>query len=609
MLAVVVAEALFSSGEGIARATAPALPLAQQPIIGTFGITDGVGDPWGTAIDSSGNVWFAEPGCDFQPTCASDTPPGQIGELDPSSGVFTHYTLPGIPGNQPIFLGFDGSGDLWFTTPNNSMIGDFSPSTGTFIGQWPVTDGSGPWDLTFAKGQIWYTEHFGSAIGAFDPTTHSHQDFPTPSADSNPYGIAASGGLIWFTENNSSVDRVARLDTTQNDAISEYPIVQPVSGTPHLIVVDASGHPWWTEGWSNTIATLDPESATPGSCGVTTGTCVGVQRFPLPASTTCGNAVHASGIAFDDAANRIWLDNSLTAQVGSFTPSTGTFEMNTLSDCNAHPHDGLTLDPAGTVWFTEEFANAIGKLTPAGGPVAGAPPPPPTSTSPTTASDSTPARQTSTVSELPPANTVAPTIIGSPRQSRTLTARKGSWTNEPTDFGYAWQRCDPACANIAGATNGSYTLAARDVDAKVRVIVTARNAGGSARAESRPLGPIGPSRQRVKAALSRLLAASTKGWTITRLLDRGGYRGSFRAPSRGTLKVSWYGVPRRVPMATAHRRISRAGAAAVTIRLTRIGKRVLKRASRVRLAATVVFIPSSGAAVSGVKRFTLRLQS
>src|SRR4051794_14191610 len=120
-----------------------------EPIINTFRITQGVGDPWGTETDSAGGIWLAEPGCDFAPTCAANTPPGQIVKLDPSTGAFTYYTLPDVHGNQPIFLAFDGSGNLWFTTPNNDMIGEFNPSTGTFVGQWPVTPGSGPWDLTF----------------------------------------------------------------------------------------------------------------------------------------------------------------------------------------------------------------------------------------------------------------------------------------------------------------------------------------------------------------------------------------------------------------------------------------------------------------------------
>jgi hypothetical protein len=228
-----------------------------------------------------------------------------------------------------------------------------------------VTAGSGPWDLTFSGGRLWYTEHLASAVGSFDPSTHAYRDFQTPTASSNPYGIAANGGLVWFTENNSSVDRIAVLDTNNNNAISEYPIVLPVSGTPHLVAIGAGGNPWWTEGWSNTIATLDPAAATPGRCGPASGTCSGIQRFHAPAPTTCSTSgTHTSGIAFQGSAQLVWFDNSLTAQVGSFSPSSNAFAMNTLSNCGAHPHDGLGLDGLGNVWFDEEFANAIGELIP-----------------------------------------------------------------------------------------------------------------------------------------------------------------------------------------------------------------------------------------------------
>jgi streptogramin lyase len=357
---------------------------AQTGAIDNFPTVGGVGMPWGIAVDGADNVWFAEPGCDFAPTCPAGTRPGQIGEIKASSHAIVFFPLPDIAGNQPMFLTFDSSGKLWFTTPANSRIGEFDPATGRFVGQWQVTPGSGPWDLAFANGQLWYTEHYGSAVGVFDTATHAHRDFPTPSPGSNPYGIAAGGGRIWFTENNSSVDRVAVLDTGTN-AISEYPIALPVSGTPHLIALDGNGHPWWTEGFANTIATLDPAVATPGQCGTAEGTCSGVLRFPAPAPTSCTTTgTHTSGIAIDRASQVVWFDNSLTAEVGSFNPSSGAFAMNALSDCNAHPHDGLALDGRRNVWFSQEFANAIGEVIQAS-PAAPAPAPPPASGTPAVA--------------------------------------------------------------------------------------------------------------------------------------------------------------------------------------------------------------------------------
>jgi streptogramin lyase len=572
--------------------------------------TDGVGEPWGTALDGSGNVWFAEPGCDFAPTCAGNTPPGQIGKLDPSSGAFSLYTLPRIPGNQPIFVTFDSGGNLWFTTPNNSMIGQLDPSTG-MIQQWPVTGGTGPWDLTFANGQIWYAEHLASAVGVFNPATHTHQDFPTPSGNSNPYGITASGGRIWFTENNSNVDRVAFLDTAQGNAIYEYPIVAtPDGGTPHLIVMGPGGQPWWTEGWTNTIATLDPAAATPGSCGSSSGPCNGVHRFQVPPPGTCGGQSHTSGIAFDAPNNRVWLDNSLTAQVGSFTPATGEFAMTTLSDCNAHPHDGLDVDSAGNVWFDEEFADAIGELA---GPPAN-PSGASGSSSTTVIQASTGSSATATIRIEAPGNTAAPTIRGVLRQGRTVTAEAGAWTHEPTHFSYRWQRCNPRCSNIANATGGSYRLRGRDVLARVRVVVTASNDGGDGQAKSHGRGPVGPSLKRVRDAVSQLLSASTKSWTISKLRGRGGYRSSFRGPSRGELIVAWHARSVRIGsaqhgasalVATARRHFSNRHAAIVTIQLTRVGRRLLERASKLTVAARVIFIPAGHRAVSSGRRVTL----
>ena len=332
-------------------------------------VTNGVGDPWGTAVDSAGNIWFAEPGCDFGNNCSSTTPPGQIGELVAATGAITLYTLPNVADNQPIFVALDASGDVWFTTPNNDMIGEFNPSTHSFVGQWGVTSGTGPWDLTFNRGEIWYTEHYVSAVGEFDPVTDTHIDFQTPTSGTNPYGIAgndpANGNLVWFTENNGSVARIGVVDTGNGNAISEYLIrAQPPPGsglTPHLITMDAQGHPWWTEGWVHDIGTLDPGAVTAGTCGTTTGDCPGVSEYAPPTGGCSGS--HVSGIHVA-ASGLVWADDSLSAQLFSFDPIARQFTGYQLTNCGAHPHDGLNVDASNNVWWDEEFANNLGSLVP-----------------------------------------------------------------------------------------------------------------------------------------------------------------------------------------------------------------------------------------------------
>ena len=92
-----------------------------------------------------------------------------------------------------------------------------------------------------------------------------------------------------------------------------------------------------------------------------------------------------------------------------------------------------------------------------------------------------------------PANTALPAIAGSAVQGQTLNATTGTWTGSPTGYAYEWQRCDSggaSCTPILGATAASYQLTPSDVDATLRVAVTATNDTGSATALSDPTGTV-----------------------------------------------------------------------------------------------------------------------
>ena len=90
----------------------------------------------------------------------------------------------------------------------------------------------------------------------------------------------------------------------------------------------------------------------------------------------------------------------------------------------------------------------------------------------------------------PPTNESPPTISGTAEEGQTLTAENGVWASaDPITYSYAWQRCSYAatvCAPITGATQSTYTLGEADVGARVQVVVTATNLGGSAQASSDP---------------------------------------------------------------------------------------------------------------------------
>jgi hypothetical protein len=89
-----------------------------------------------------------------------------------------------------------------------------------------------------------------------------------------------------------------------------------------------------------------------------------------------------------------------------------------------------------------------------------------------------------------------PVIMGVATDGAALTATTGEWGGTPPfTFGYQWTRCSTdgsACQSIAGATRSTYTLTSSEVGRRVRVLVTATNAGGSASATSAATAVVSP---------------------------------------------------------------------------------------------------------------------
>jgi hypothetical protein len=89
----------------------------------------------------------------------------------------------------------------------------------------------------------------------------------------------------------------------------------------------------------------------------------------------------------------------------------------------------------------------------------------------------------------PPSNTAPPVVTGSAEEGRVLSGSTGAWTGSPGSYAYQWQDCNAsgqACMSIGGATSAQRTLSGGDVGHTVRVIVTAKNPGGSGVGASAP---------------------------------------------------------------------------------------------------------------------------
>ena len=117
-----------------------------------------------------------------------------------------------------------------------------------------------------------------------------------------------------------------------------------------------------------------------------------------------------------------------------------------------------------------------------------------------------------------PANTAKPTISGTEKSGSILTASNGTWSNSPTSYAYQWRRCatdGTACGDITGATSKTYTLTTGDVHHALRVVVTAKNADGSASATSDPTGVIGSANGPTNTVKPTVSGNTIPGETLT----------------------------------------------------------------------------------------------
>jgi RHS repeat-associated protein len=88
---------------------------------------------------------------------------------------------------------------------------------------------------------------------------------------------------------------------------------------------------------------------------------------------------------------------------------------------------------------------------------------------------------TAVVVPAKPLNLSPPEISGEARAGKSLSDHHGEWTNEPTEYGYQWERCDTNgenCIFPPHSTEQAYELSGADVGHTMRVIETAINPGG-----------------------------------------------------------------------------------------------------------------------------------
>jgi hypothetical protein len=222
-----------------------------------------------------------------------------------------------------------------------------------------------------------------------------------------------------------------------------------------------------------------------------------------------------------------------------------------------------------------------------------------------------------------PVNTSLPTISGTAVSGATLTERHGSWTNDPTSYELQWLRCDGAgkhCAPIQGATARRYVITPSDAGSTIEVQETARNAAGrSDPARSAPTATVpgitqpptssGTTVHSPAISLSAVVKRSARALArlkIRKLLRKGGFTLRFTAPVPGVMTARLTAAGRKTALARGRHVYKAAGTAKLELKLTKAGRKRLRKARRLKVSLTLSFTPAGGKAITAIG--TLRLK-
>lgn len=339
------------------------------------------------------------------------------------AGVATAFALTGpLANGNPWGIAAGPDGNMWFTAPDVGLIGRISPQGGLA----PVTlpqQGLRPREITAGPdGNMWFTE-LGGRIGRVTMTGQVDL-FDVPWPNSEPRGITngpQGSNRLYFTD--SGADRIGAV-FTNGQIISSAQLT--IDSLPSGIAV-IDGAVWFAMSAVNKLGQM-----------VGDGTVLELSTTGTPTGVTPG------------AGETMWVSMSSQNSVQKFTSRGAPVATYTLTSPNSLPGP-LVEGPDSNIWVGQINAGKVARV------ISGAVP------------------TVTTAPAITPTTGIRPGVV--------LTATTGEWNNGPTSYTYQWQTCASAtdtnsCVDVAGAVNGTYTVAAGDVNRAIRVGVQGVNPSG-----------------------------------------------------------------------------------------------------------------------------------
>lgn len=231
-----------------------------NPVTGAYSkfvVDPGLSGPQSVAIDSNGNVWFADG--------------SQIGEYVPSTSTTTMYSTGLQPSARVGAIVAGKAGTMWFydwNTNNAIHLGDptyfgtIDTSTGT-ITEYPANNAQ-PSRSALEAGifmsmavasdnSLWFADGYNYSVGHLDPASGAVQEFkittPAYPQESPMQLLIAPDGKVWAAcfGLSTTLSEIASVDPNNGNAISHYTTGLNPPGPFMSMTRGSDGNLWFIE--------------------------------------------------------------------------------------------------------------------------------------------------------------------------------------------------------------------------------------------------------------------------------------------------------------------------------------------------------------------------
>jgi sugar lactone lactonase YvrE len=271
-------------------------------------VSSGISMPTGLAIDTQGNAWVSNIGNNTVFAVC----PGGVGQC---SNTFNNTTACsnnspcGI--NQPIWLAFDGSGNLWVVNNGTASL----------------------------------TELFG--VGNNSSNNNEFAIY-TPSSVVNPEFVALDlSGNAWVADYGSGKSGADAVEMLSAHGVSLAKETGNALDDPEDLAIDRSGNIW-------VGSKADAKLTEYNSSGTVLS----------PSGGFGGGGIDDPTVVAVDGANRIWTSNWANNSISEFSNTTGTIGT-AISPAAGYKSNGLNepswlaIDKSGNVWVSSSTPTAV----------------------------------------------------------------------------------------------------------------------------------------------------------------------------------------------------------------------------------------------------------